>query len=251
VQEWMRVNVTEQLERLGPWYHSIDLGKGVHTPGRSRVDAKFKEIAGQLPRSLSGLRVLDLGCNAGGIAVQFAQRGAAVVGVEASPFYYRQACWVRDQLDVDVDYRNITIYDVGGLDGTFDIVVFLGLFYHLRYPQLALDILAKKCEGTLIMNTPIVQSTAPVMELRLPQDSHDLGQAREPQFNWWFPSLPALRTMLAVAGFSDIVEFNLRKKPFVSSSKHANNASAFPTGSVYLRATGHGTGTVPAAMSSA
>ena len=82
----------EEIERLGPWYHTIDLGGGVVTPGRSNVRAKFEQIADKLPPSLDDLRVLDLGCNAGGIAVQFAQRGSRVVGVEAGVGYHKQAC---------------------------------------------------------------------------------------------------------------------------------------------------------------
>jgi hypothetical protein len=54
--------------------------------------------------------------------------------------------------------------------------------------------------------------------------------------------------MLSVAGFSDIVEITTSAKPFVSSSNHADNSSAFPTGSVYLRATGDGSGSLPAAV---
>jgi tRNA (mo5U34)-methyltransferase len=242
------MDLMADIERLGPWYHAIDLGDGTATPGRSRPEPKFELIAGQLPASLRGLRVLDLGCNAGGVAVEFARRGAAVVGVESGVRYYRQACWVRDVLGLDIEYHNMSIYDVGSIDGSFDIVLFLGLLYHLRYPQLSLDLLATKCVGTLIINTPIVRSEARLMELRVPGSTERIDQAGEARFNWWFPSPTALRTMLAVAGFTDIVEFASSETPFVSSSTDADNTSAFGTGTVHLRARGDGSGSVPAAL---
>lgn len=239
---------TQEIERLGPWYHTIDLGDGVATPGRSNVAAKFDQISGQLPADLNGLRVIDLGCNAGGISVEFARRGANVVGVEAGVGYCRQARWVRDRLGLDIEYHNMTVYDIGRLAGTFDVVAFLGLFYHLRYPQLALDLLATKCHGTLIMNTPIVRTGDRVMELRLPENGARTSQAAEPNFNWWFPSPSTLSSMLTTAGFTNIVEFNLSEAPFVSSSKNADNTSAFPTGGIYYRATCRADGSLPAAM---
>jgi tRNA (mo5U34)-methyltransferase len=242
------MDLLAEIERLGPWYHTIDLGNGIETPGRSRPEPKFELIADQLPASLTGLRVLDLGCNAGGIAVQFARRGAGVVGVEAGGGYYRQACWVRDVLGLDIEYHNMSIYDVGSLDGGFDVVLFLGLLYHLRHPQLSLDLLAQRCEGTLIINTPVVRSPARIMELRLPESTARVDQAAELRFNWWFPSPDALRTMLAVAGFTDIVEFAKTESPFVSSNQNADNTSAFPTGTVYFRATGDGSGSTPAVI---
>lgn len=221
------------------------------TPGSLCVvdcEPGFAQIQRQLPNDLTEARVLDLGCNAGGIAVQFAQGGATVVGVEAGVKYVEQAKWVRERLALDIEYRNMSVYDIGRLDGTFDIVIFLGLFYHLRYPQMALDLLATKCVGTLIMNTPILVTDDQVMELRLPGGQGRITQPDEPRFNWWFPSSSALVSMLQTAGFSDIREFERRETPFVSSSPHANNESAFPTGATYLRASADAEGSVPLAM---
>jgi tRNA (mo5U34)-methyltransferase len=241
-------DVRQELEQLGPWYHTIELENGLTTPGRSRVSAKFDQFADQLPADLTGQRVLDLGCNAGGIAVQLARRGARVVGVEASGTYYRQACWVRDRLGLDIEYHNTTVYDIGRLPGTFDIVMFLGLFYHLRYPQLMLDLIATKCDGIMLMNTPVVQSPAGVMELRLPEGLDRVTQTAEPRYNWWFPSPSALARMLSVAGFTDIRKIFGTDTPFISSSKHERNESAFETGTIFYRAACRADGSLPGPM---
>ena len=162
--------------------------------------------------------------------------------------YLRQAQWARDRLGLDIEYRASSIYDIGELPGTFDVIVFLGLFYHLRYPQLGLDLLATKCSGSLIMNTPIVVSEARVMELRLPPQEGQILQGAEPRYNWWFPSSAAVQAMLATAGFTNIVEFAHPETPFVSSSPHADNSSAFPTGATYFRAEARANGTLPRPM---
>jgi tRNA (mo5U34)-methyltransferase len=249
--ECAMAELMQEIERLGPWYHTIDLGGGVVTPGRSNVRAKFEQIADKLPPSLDDLRVLDLGCNAGGIAVQFAQRGSRVVGVEAGVGYHKQACWVRDRLGLDIEYYRMPIYEIGSLAGMFDIVLFLGLFYHLRYPQLALDLLATKCDGLMLMNTPIVRSPHRVMELRLQTEPGRITQSAESRHNWWFPSPSAIGGMLSVAGFTDIVHFRASDKPFVSSSASVKNESAFDTGEAFLSARCRGDGSLPGSMSRA
>lgn len=234
----------QELEELGPWYHSIDLGDGITTPGRSNVAAKLRRIEPWLPGDLQGARALDLGCNAGGMAVELARRGASVIGVEMSTTYFRQACWVRDRLGLDIDYHRLPVYEIGALPGTFDVVLFLGLIYHLRYPQLALDLVSTKCDGDLFLGTPVVFTDMEVMEWRQGHPGR-VHQSEEGHRNWWFPSPSALRGMLSVAGFTDVDRVDGTEGPFVSSSGNDRDASSFNTGTLMLHARGSASGSLP------
>jgi len=240
------VTVETELTTLSPWYHSIDLGNGVVTPGQGDPRAKFERLLPYLPADLRGLRVIDVGCNAGGVSVEFARRGAHVVGVETTDRFYRQAVWVRDQLGLRTfEPLQRTAYEIGDL-GRFDVAVFLGIIYHLRYPQLSLDLLSSICDGIMFLSTPIVDSPASVMENRLPSDiTAPVPPESESHYNWWYPSQPALLRMLTAAGFTDIEIISHTARPFVSSSAYVDNASTFPTGQLTLKAIGHGKGSLP------
>lgn len=242
----LAVTIASEIEALGPWYHSIDLGDGVVTPGKGDPVPKFQRLEPYLPADLRGLRVIDIGCNAGGVSVEFAKRGARVVGIETTERYYRQAVWVRDRLGLDsFEPMPRTAYELVDL-GTFDVVVFLGIIYHLRYPQLALDILGRISTGVMFLSTPIIQSPTGLMEMRLPATVPAPVPAKvEAEYNWWYPSEPALSLMLTAAGFTDIETVTRTVKPFVSSSTEVDNASHFATGQVTLKAVGHGNAPLP------
>jgi len=70
------------LHEFGDWYHRIDLGDGLVTPGDRNQSLVFSLYADLLPRDLSGCSVLDLGANACGLSIEFAKRGASVVAIE-------------------------------------------------------------------------------------------------------------------------------------------------------------------------
>ena len=238
--------VMATVERLGPWYHSIDLGGGTLTPGKGDPKPKFELLAEHLPADLSGMRVLDIGCNAGGVGIEFAKRGCDVVGVEATVSFYNQAMWLREHLNLpNFQPRRRTVYQIGDL-GQFDVVVFLGLIYHLRHPQLATDLVSSIANGPVFLSTPIIESDNAVMEWRVKNDSLEFVPSwNEAHYNWWYPSIEALRQMMTVAGMTDIEVIAQKTTPFKSSSSYVNNESAFQTGQVTLKAMGHAQDALP------
>jgi tRNA (mo5U34)-methyltransferase len=123
-----------------------------HFLGGDFPNFKWQEIQGALPEDLSGWRVLDVGCNAGFYSFQLARRGASVLGIDVDPHYLAQAHWALQQvgLEARVEFRKMEVYDLARLRETFDLVWFMGVFYHLRYPLLALDLLAERT-GRLMM----------------------------------------------------------------------------------------------------
>src|SRR5436190_12448907 len=143
--------VARQIRALAPWFHNIRLPDGRQTaPDHPLGDFpafKWEQIGGWLRQDMSGLTVLDIGCNAGFYSVALVRRGAQVVGIDSDPHYLRQAAWVRAQFGIDeerLSLRQMQVYELSRLEGEFDVVLFLGVLYHLRYPLLALDMVAQK-----------------------------------------------------------------------------------------------------------
>src|SRR3954451_15664288 len=147
------------VEKLGPWVHNLHLPDGRETaPDHPLGDFprfKWLELEPHLPESLDGWSALDIGCNAGFYSFELARRGAEVVGIDADPRYLRQAEWARRHLDEAgrVHFERRTVYDLPRLPGRFDLVLFMGVLYHLRYPLLALEMVAEKVERLLIFQT--------------------------------------------------------------------------------------------------
>ncbi len=151
--------VGERIAALAPWFHNLHLPSGHETaPDHPLGDFpafKWAQIAPHVPADLTGRRALDIGCNAGFYSFQLAARGAEVLAIDMDEHYLEQARWAAGQLDPDgrVDFRRMQVYDLADVDERFDVVLFLGVLYHLRYPLLALDLVAERTGGTLILQT--------------------------------------------------------------------------------------------------
>ena len=217
--------ILERIDALKPWFHSIDLGDGiriqrdpVHGPDTTYPENLWETIKELLPGNLQGLRVLDVGCNAGYFSVEMKRAGASyVLGIEAFPQYLAQAKLIRDILQIDLDLRELNVYQVTEDLGPFDITLFLGVLYHLKHPLLALEILANVTKGILVVesavlpdfpasNSQIRDYGGPIYELRF-VGNEPVGN--EPEVvglqNWFVPSLSCLRAFLQTVGFKHII----------------------------------------------
>jgi tRNA (mo5U34)-methyltransferase len=212
----------EEIESLGPWFHNLHLPDGTQTaPDHFLGDfprQKWAQIVNYIPHDLSNWRVLDIGCNAGFYSFELARRGANVVGIDSEELYLTQARWAARQLDAEIssriDFRQMQIYDLARWQGRFDLVLFMGVFYHLRYPQLALDIVAQLVDRLMVFQT----LTMPGEEVHpdtgdRPIDDRDAftdpGWPKmafiEHSFagdrtNWWAPNHAAVEALLRSAG---------------------------------------------------
>src|SRR5690606_7627813 len=117
--------------------------------------AKWRMLSSVIPERLDGWTALDIGCNAGFYSVELARRGAQVVGIDSDPNYLRQASWIAEQFELSerIEFREMQIYDLARSSEMFDLVWFMGVFYHLRYPLLGLDIVAEKVRRRLVFQT--------------------------------------------------------------------------------------------------
>jgi tRNA (mo5U34)-methyltransferase len=210
----------QQISRLGPWFHNLHLPDGAQTaPDHALGDFpryKWNVLAPHLPPRLDGWTVLDVGCNAGFYSVELARRGAVVTGIDVDRHYLDQAQWAAREFGVEdrLTLRCMQVYDLARSDETFDLVLFLGVLYHLRYPTLGLDIVARRARRMLVFQT----LTTGDMEVQ--RDSGDRGlddrsALREPGWptlafiehrlagdptNWWVPNHAAVLAMLRSSG---------------------------------------------------
>lgn len=212
--------VRAEIAKLGPWFHNLHLNDGVQTnPGHELGDFpafKWQLLAPFLPDDLRGWRALDIGCNAGFYSFELARRGAFVVGIDVNPHYLRQAKWAVHQLHLSdrIEFRKMQIYDLAHSTEEFDLVLFMGVFYHLRYPLLALDIVASKVKRLLVFQTLSLPGTE-VCEPRFDMALHDRQIMLEPGWpkmafveykiahdptNWWVANHAGVLAMLRSSG---------------------------------------------------
>ena len=138
--------IRRRVAALGPWFHNIDLD-GVQTaPDHFLGDypgVKWRRFAHAIPADLTGKTVLDIGCNGGFYSIEMKRRGAErVLGIDFDDDYLRAgALRRRGASALDIEFRKLSVYDVGALGERFDVVLFMGVLYHLRHPLLALDLI--------------------------------------------------------------------------------------------------------------
>lgn len=215
----------DQVRSLGPWFHNLRLDCIQTAPDHPLGDfpsvfwAQFEQV---LPPDLSGLTVLDIGCNAGFYSFEMKRRGAArVLGLDHDPRYLAQACFARDQFGVDVEFRRLEVYELDDLGAEqFDLVLFLGVFYHLRHPLLGLDKVVRRVRGRLIFQT-LERGSAAAMEIAGDYPFEEKAIFDDERFprlhfiekryagdptNWWIPNPAASRALLRSAGLRILAE---------------------------------------------
>ncbi|MGP1355920.1 DUF1698 domain-containing protein, partial [Roseicyclus sp.] len=149
------LSLRDEIAALGPWFHNLRIG-GIETaPDHFLGDhprEKWDAVSHVLPDDLGGRSVLDIGCNAGFFALEMKRRGAGrVLGIDSDPHYLRQARFAVSMAGADIELRQMSVYDLQRLGERFDLVLFMGVFYHLRHPLLALDIIHEHAADDLML----------------------------------------------------------------------------------------------------
>ena len=214
------MTIPEEITALGPWFHNLHLPTGEQTaPQHTLGDFpafKWRDLQGLLPPDLTGWRVLDVGCNAGYYAIELARRGASVLGIDVDPHYLRQAAWATRQFGLEdrIELRQLQVYDVARLEGQFDLIWYMGVLYHLRYPLLSLDILAQKTRRLLLFQTltmpgpdsqPVpedfpLDERAEMLAPHWPKMAFIEHKMAGDKTNWWAPNHACVEAMLRSCG---------------------------------------------------
>jgi tRNA (mo5U34)-methyltransferase len=204
-----RVKDRETVESLirgyTGWYHRIELAPGVVTPGvqPSRELLGRLDVLG-LPRDCTGLRVLDVGCSDGFFSFEMERRGAEVIGIDYADADATGFSIAARVLGSRVTHKVRNTYNLKAEeDGLFDLVLFLGVLYHLRNPMLALDRVrgVMKPGGLLFVETQLAGSIwlrwlgTPLWQFH-PRDSLNRDGS-----NKWTPNLAGLKSAVAESQF--------------------------------------------------
>ncbi len=207
----------KELKQIGSWHHKIKLDDGIFTSEDEwsyNPETRWKLIEPYVPKDLSGKTVLDLGCNSGYFSVQMKKRGAArVVSVDNFETAIKQTEFLSKWFKVDLEIvkEEAHVFCLTTAE-QFDYVIFLGLFYHLKYPVLVLDRLAEMAKSRLYFQT---ETVGPIVEEHFPKEDYSRAEGDvinestdfpkllfiEKKYingpgNWWVPNDPAVISML-------------------------------------------------------
>lgn len=209
-------SLRSEVDRL-KWYHQIDLGGGVITPGVDNSAKKLRRSG--LPERLDGKTVLDIGAWDGFFSFEAERRGAKRV-LATDSFSWDGGGWgskagfelARRTLHSKVEDLNIDVLDLSPAKvGTFDIVFFLGVLYHMRHPLLALEKVA-----SVTKERAIIETVCDFLWCRRPVIPFYLGdELYSDQTNWCAPNPSGVVALLKAAGFRRVeIVAKVRSFPF-------------------------------------
>jgi tRNA (mo5U34)-methyltransferase len=218
-----RETIQARVEALGQWFHNLDLDGVATAPDHFLHDypnVKWRRFAHAIPDDLTGKSVLDIGCNAGFYSLEMKRRGAErVLGIDFDERYLDQARFAAEVKGADIEFRQLSVYDVASLGERFDIVLFMGVLYHLRHPLLALDLIHDHVADDLLVYQSMQRGSEAMTPVREDygffEDKHfdDPGYPKlhfiEHRYsgdptNWWAPNAACSAAMLRSAGFTII-----------------------------------------------
>ena len=204
------------LEKINSrkWWHSIEIAPGIITPG----EYDTKQLLGimDFPKDLSGKTVLDIGTNDGFFAFEAERRGAKrIVAVDRCPPDHNGFAMAHSLLNSKAEYEAASVYDLDPeKHGTFDVVLFFGVLYHLRHPLLALEKIHRVCTELLLIESQVIDEAfiydnigyvlrdidprlrdSPLMQF------YPSNELNSDYTNWWAPNIECIRSMVESSGF--------------------------------------------------
>ena len=242
---WTAERVRQRAAELGPWFHNMEL-KGVRTaPDHFLGDfptVKWRSFQHAIPADLTGKTVLDIGCNGGFYSLEMKRRGAArVVGIDFDADYLAQARFAAEVEQLDIEFREMSVYDVAALGERFDVVFFIGVLYHLRHPLLALDLIHAHVTRDLLVfqsmqrGSPAMPAVAEDYAFWDAEHFDDPGYPKlhfieqsyaHDNTNWWAPNRACSAAMLRSAGYD--IEATPEAEMFICRHRDGGQAPAYP-----------------------
>jgi tRNA (mo5U34)-methyltransferase len=140
-----------------------------------------------------------------------------VLGIDVDSRYLEQARLAASLRSVEIELRRLSVYELPRVGERFDIVLFMGVLYHLRYPLLALDLIRDHVAADIVVVQSMLRGSRAVAATQPDSDFHDEGAFAAASYpaaffvehkyagdptNWWIPNASALAAMLRSAGFA-------------------------------------------------
>lgn len=213
--------IEQRIVELGPWFHNLSLKGHPTAPDHFLGDYpsfKWRNFEAAIPRDLTGMSVLDIGCNGGFYSLEMKRRGAQrVLGIDHDDGYLAQARFAAEISELDIEFRQLSVYDVPRLQEKFDLVFFMGVFYHLRYPLLALDLLRQHVVKDWFVFQSMLRGSRTLADVAPDHPFTEIAMFDRPGFpkmhfvehsysgdptNWWVPNRACAEAVLRSSGFS-------------------------------------------------
>ncbi len=193
------MNLREKIDSVPHWYHRFEFSPGVTTPGVN--DSATALTLLELPENLSGLRVLDIGARDGFFSFECERRGASeVVAIDYMPAEQTGFPVAKEILGSKLNLIHDNVYNLTPAKyGRFDVVLFLGVMYHLPDPMRCLDILhdMMNLNATLYMETVVIDDQLPAELSKRPLMEFYPGLSKgEDRSNYWGMTEQCARAML-------------------------------------------------------
>jgi tRNA (mo5U34)-methyltransferase len=197
----------EQEASKVEWFHRIDLGHGVISPGQDNSQSKLATFG--IPEDLRGWSVLDVGAWDGFFSFEAERRGAAPV-LATDYFSWRGGSWgSKEGFELSRRARGSKVQDmmIDVMDispertGRFDLVLFLGVLYHMRHPLLSLEKVAAVTNRLLILETHVDMLDCP----RPAMAFYPERELYNDPTNWCGPNPPMIEALLKDVGFQKVI----------------------------------------------
>jgi tRNA (mo5U34)-methyltransferase len=228
-RDWIR----HQVESEQYWFQRIELFPGYFSPGWDDPAQNKLPYYG-LPDDLTGMRVLDIGCAEGFFSFEVERRGAReVIGIDSFSDSVRRFNIVKEARQSNATAFLMNVYDLEPKRlGTFDLVLFYGVFYHLKHPQHALERIRSICTGTLLFQTHTFEDPS-VREIPVGR-FYPHGMPSGPQGEhfdvtvFWLFNQTCCVAMLDHVGFTELEILSRDPQPFVMRGRSPEVAPGEP-----------------------
>ena len=149
--------ILNRINEFNDWFHKIEIEPNVITPGRDNSFLKFKNLNLD-EHFFKNKSVLDIGARDGYFSFMAEKCGASkVIAMDIVPVNKTGFNIAKELLNSKVEYIHADFLNFDfSLLGKFDIVLFLGVLYHLRHPLLALDKIYEICNETIILESLVI-----------------------------------------------------------------------------------------------
>jgi tRNA (mo5U34)-methyltransferase len=200
------MNIREMIDSVPHWYHRFEFAPGVTTPGVNNSRAALEQL--DLPQDLSGRRVLDIGARDGFFSFECERRGAEVVPIDYIPVEQTGFTVAKQVLGSHLNLVHENIYNLTPAKyGRFDLVLFLGVMYHLPDPMRALDVIndMMNLNATLYMETVVINEQLPADVASRPlMEFYPGSEKDQDKSNYWGMTEQCARAMLVENKFASV-----------------------------------------------